>query len=95
MDLKTLEYAKCLAENIRRTENILNGLMELKDTRRPAGKDNSIDDGQYFLSIKQHRDGSGPGAEMCRYLGNAEVVDAVINIVERQLKEQQQEFNSL
>lgn len=95
MNLETLEYATRLAGNIRRTEDILDGLRDLQSSRKTDRKDNDIDDGQYFLAITAHKDGSGLGADMSRYLGNAEVVDAVLEIVERQLQDQKKEFAEL
>jgi hypothetical protein len=84
MTQEQLEKANELRVLIKGTELQLNGLYKLRDKRNPKDKVH-FNDGQYSLTICEHGDGSGCKAVLNRYLGNAELLDAIIEIVEKQL----------
>ena len=84
MTQEQLEKANELRNIIERTESQLKELHHLRDKRNPKDKVH-FNDGQYSLTICANSDGSGCKAVLNRYLGNAELLDAIIEIVEKQL----------
>mgnify|MGYP000633151018 CR=1 FL=1 len=54
-----LKYGQLLLENIKTSTEALNNLKELKTSSKSKKHlDNELDDGQYWLSISEHGDGS-------------------------------------
>lgn len=96
MNLEQLKQGQQLAEIIKRTEEGLAKLKELQYKRKEETKrDNVFDDGQYNLFIGPHRDGSGSAAELSRYMGNAELLDIIVNALENQLANFKSQFEEL
>jgi hypothetical protein len=84
MTQEQLEKANELREIIKKTKLQLKELHHLRGRRNPKDKVH-FNDGQYSLTICEHGDGSGCKAELNRYLGNAELLDGIIEILEKQI----------
>jgi len=85
MTTDTIKEANELIELIQITKSGLSELKLLKLKNRI--KDNKIhDDGQFWLSISEHSDGSGNNAKLNRYHGNQELLDIIISTLENQLE---------
>lgn len=81
-------------------ETTSEGLKEMKKLRRKnannaRSKEAFWDDKSYLLSISEYDDGSGCNAKLTRYFGNAELLDAIIDKLEEQLKEFTRMFEEL
>lgn len=84
MDDNQLTRANQLKVLIAKTEKGIDGLKKLQAKRRTE-LEYPKDDGQYNLNIGEYNDGSGCNAELCRYEGNAELLDVIISTLENQL----------
>jgi len=93
MDEQLLEKCNVLSCIIRTTEKELNNLktIKIKSTQR---RDNAYDDGLYSFHIGVNSDMSGPSAELTRYHGNKELLQIIIETLEKQLKEFKEEFEN-
>ena len=83
---------------IKSTSKALENMRMLQDQHKPlvagAGYQGCIGF-VYNLCISEYSDGSGISAELNRYEGNQQVVEAIVRELERQLAIFQQEFDSL
>jgi len=95
MTEEQLEKAKILKDNIAITKNAIDKVTFLLDEKEENRKDNEIDDGYYPLYISRHGDRSGHVIELCRYLGNRNLLEAILNTLKYQLEEQEGMFNNL
>jgi len=93
MLIEQLKEGQQILELIKVAENSIKNLEKLKEKRENAkGKYN---DGQYWLTITEHNDGSGCRAELNRHFGNAELLDMIIDKLEEQLKDLSDRFAEL
>ena len=53
------------------------------------------DDGLYSLHIGIHSDMSGPHMNLCRYMGNAEVLEVIVKTIGLQLESALEEFEKI
>ena len=94
MKKEQLEKANELEQLISITGKELKALHLLKKKREVKDKKH-YNDGQYWLAISEHNDGSGHKAKLNRYYGNAELLDVIITTLEKQLKEFEIMFQEL
>lgn len=94
MTVEQIEKGNELQELITKTESQLKGLYGLKEKRNPKDK-RHFNDGQFFLSISEYYDGSGAKAELNRYYGNAELLDVIIETLEKQVAQFKKLFKEL
>jgi hypothetical protein len=94
MDITQLEKGKELTEIIKTTTK---ALAQLKDLQKFENLDSRHynDNGSYNLHIGLYTDGSGINAELCRYFGNKELINVIIETVEKQLLEFEEMFKNL
>ena len=93
MNHELLERCNILSRIISTTEKELKNLKKIcikKNERR----DNVYDDGLYSFHIGVNSDMSGPNAKLTRYNGNDELLQVIIETLERQLKEFKEEFKN-
>ena len=77
------------------TKEALANLLTMRDSIRDKKEECHYDDGLYSLTICEHSDGSGKSADLSRYQGNAELLNAMINEVDRQLNSYQKELSGM
>lgn len=93
MTKEQFEMAKELFELIEVTEAAMENLREIEPAER--GLQRIYDDRIFYLSISKHSDGSGNTASLNRYFGNKELLETIINTLERQLDEYKDKLESL
>lgn len=98
MKQEQLKRGTELTNLIGSTRSALKSMTALQDERKPlvAGIDYQGRVGFiYNLCISEYSDGSGAQAELARYEGNQQLVEAIVRELERQLDIFQKEFESL
>ncbi|KAA9007293.1 hypothetical protein F4V43_02055 [Paenibacillus spiritus] len=95
MNIQQLQQGEELLELIKTTQEGIKVLKKLYEERRENRNQAALDDGLYSLSISKFRDGSGTNADLSRYFGNWELLNVIIQTLERQLKEFEAKFESL
>ena len=96
MDNKQLDRANELNEIIDVTEEGLDNLKALKCNIRTEKEKRNYDDLCYNLYIGEYSDGSGENrSDLCRYMGNMELLDIIIDTLEKQLKQYKEEFDGI
>jgi hypothetical protein len=88
MTQEQIEKGNELFEIKKVTEKAIIEIDNLLAKQRPLNKREKryFDDGVYWLSISEHKDGSGVKADLCRYQGNWELLNVIKTELERQLK---------
>lgn len=95
MTVDKVKKAQELLTLIDTTEKALVGLKEIRKQTRKNKEYRNYDDGLYSLNIGEYKDGSGKNAELGRYMGNAKLINIIIDEVERQLQAFKSEFEEL
>lgn len=95
MTQEKFEQATELLEIIKITESQIKNLYKFRDSKREDREDRHYDDGLYNLCISRFSDGSGGIAELTRYQGNSELLDVIIETLQKQLKEFKEEFERI
>ena len=94
-----LKRANELRELIQVTEDSIQGMRTIQEELNDSDKESSSGiiyyEGLYNFNISEHNDGSGNSAELCRYEGNAELLDVIINTLAKQLREFKKKFKAL
>lgn len=85
MNLIELKTGGELHQLILKTENALKKLSTYTPDKPEDEK--IFDDGMYYLSFSEHRDGSGNKVDLSRYSGNAKLIIVIRTELERQLEE--------
>ena len=80
-----LKRGQELKQLIKTTEEALNNLKEIKPSKTPSN--NFYADNIYYLTICEHRDGSGKKGDLCRSYGNERLLKLIIDELETQLGE--------
>lgn len=95
MTKEKLKQLNELEEIIETTEKGLENLYEIRKSKRTEKENQHYDDLLYTLCISKYSDGSGGSAKLSRYEGNSELLDVIIETLEKQLAKFQNEFDSL
>lgn len=98
-----IEQYKRAQELIKLIDNARTGLSELEALKKAAKEHPAVADEAYTakadniynLSIAQYKDGSGYNAVLSRYEGNDELLDVIIQTLEKQLASFVAEFESM
>jgi hypothetical protein len=95
MTTETLKKATRLNEFITTTEYSLNEINRWLDKIQKSIKREQDSDGQYNLCIAEYDDGSGDSTSIARDMGNVEVLMAIRDVLDSQLKRFRKELESL
>jgi hypothetical protein len=93
MNIEQLKEGQELQQLIETTQKGIKELESLKEKRKITIE--KLNDGQFWLTIAELKDGSGSRAELNRSFGNAELLDMIINKLKEQLKDLNSKFMSL
>lgn len=94
MNPKNLPRALELAELIKQTERALRDIVPLKNIS-PSKDDRYYKDGTYGLHLSNRKDGSGIHVDLSRYTGNKELIIIIESALQAQLKNFQDEVETL
>lgn len=95
MNIDQFKEGQELLKLIESTEKALENLKGLKPSADSTSSRNIYYDGMYWLSISQHKDGSGVRGDLTRNFGNKQLLDVILIELERQLEEFKSKFESL
>ena len=99
MNEQQLEKGKVILELIKVTEKALHDLEGWMAKTKSNASSGSITeyerDSNYCLSISANRDGSGPGMNLYRSVGNTALLNVIKSELERQLAQFKADFEAL
>lgn len=97
MTSEQLKEGEELRVLIQQTSEGLNKMHDLKKSKDINGSNNGKvhTDRMYNLQIGKHNDRSGINADLNRYHGNEEVINAIIEVLTRQLENYKIAFKEL
>jgi len=93
MFIDQLKEGQELQKLIEITNKGIKNLEGLKNKRKITLE--NLRDGQYSLTICEESDGSGISADLSRYIGNADLLDLIINKLKDQVKDFESKFFKL
>jgi hypothetical protein len=97
MNNEQLQRGKELETLIRQTEDGLKPLLEYQAEIKNNDRNEKrfYEDKCYWLTVAKHKDGSGHKGELMRYKGNEELLDVIIETLQKQITEFKTELESI